>query len=251
MDILLKPLREGRFNFIISDVGGVKITRAEILGNSNDDKNEDHLFDWKFFNALIDPSSDLAGSGDRLYDVFVGHKPTMKVIIDSVSLLSKDLGSFLNHIMKAVYRAKDILKAENINQPKNAIPHKNMARLFSLLLSSDTHLIDRLSPMIHKVVKGEGLDCESLKEILRENLDGDWGGYAKFSNEIDRLIKLGEFVSLRVCEFASLRVCEFASLPSLPNLPNLPSLQIFEPHHTLSVANSFIHSFVTFSNTTS
>jgi len=183
VDILLPPLREGRFNFIVNSIGGVKITRAEILNPSGAEKTDlehAHLFDWKFFNALIDPSSDPAGASGRLYDVFVNHKPTMSVVIECVSLLSEPLSSFLNHVMKAAYRARDIFKAEGVKEIKNAIPHANMARLFSLLLSNDTQLIDRLSPIIKGVIDGEGLDCEGVKELLQENLDGDWGGYEKW-----------------------------------------------------------------------
>ena len=104
----------------------------------------------------------------------------MSVVIECVSLLSEPLSSFLNHVMKAAYRARDIFKAEGVKEIKNAIPHANMARLFSLLLSNDTQLIDRLSPIIKGVIDGEGLDCEGVKELLQENLDGDWGGYEKW-----------------------------------------------------------------------
>jgi len=227
VEILLQQLREGSFGFLISSIGGIRICapspKSSPSPSPSPSPSADNLFDWKLFAALVDPYADPITSSERLINVFVSNKPTLNVLKgerarimgwsvilcsitklnllkihrltpttpnkDSLTILSPSMGSLLNHIMKLLYRAQDIIKSENINQLCDAIPIPNMARLFSLLLSSSDKLVDKLTPIIARVIAGDGLDQESVKLLLKKNLNGDWGGYEKFQSEIDRAIK--------------------------------------------------------------
>ena len=50
VSLLIRPLRQGRFNFHVSSVGGIQITQAVTSR-----ENRDGLYDWKFFNAIVSP----------------------------------------------------------------------------------------------------------------------------------------------------------------------------------------------------
>jgi hypothetical protein len=50
VSLLIPPLRQGRFNFHVSSVGGIQITQAVTSR-----ENRDGLYDCKFFNAIVSP----------------------------------------------------------------------------------------------------------------------------------------------------------------------------------------------------
>ena len=47
VSMLIPPLRQGRLNFHVSSVGGIKFKEAATVR-----ENKEGLYDWKFFNAL-------------------------------------------------------------------------------------------------------------------------------------------------------------------------------------------------------
>ena len=176
VSLLIAPLRQGRVSFLVSSVGGIKITKA---ATSREDK--EGLFDWKFFNALVSPDEE---SASRIFKV-LHDKRTMDKLLQVVRVINSDLYRVADYLLRQIWRAKDIFDAEGVSDPGHAIPMYKMARLISLFLTDDVSRLGDILPMIQKVIDGDGLDTVKLKELLSENMDH----YDDWAPEIDRAIK--------------------------------------------------------------
>ena len=179
VSLLISPLRFGLFSFHVSSVGGIQIKKA---ATAREDK--DGLFDWKFFNALVSPDET---SIQRILDV-VHDKRTMKKLLQVTELVNKDLHKILQYVLKQVWRAKEIFDAEGVTDPANVIPMYKMSRLVTLFITGDVKEIDKILPIVGKVVNGEGLDVVKVKELLREHLDF----YEDWAPELDRALRWAE-----------------------------------------------------------
>ena len=175
-EILLPALRQGRLNLNVSQVGGVHITKAK-TGR----ERKEGMFDWKFFNALVNPDAD---NTQKLLDV-LHHRPTMNKMIEIVELINPELHDIAKYILTQLWRAKDILDSEGVSDPKHVIPGGKMGRLVSLLVSGDLSVVDECTSVVAGVTSGEGLDTLALKEILRNHLNL----YDEYAAEIDRAVK--------------------------------------------------------------
>ena len=179
--LLISSLRQGRFNLNVSSVGGLKITEAKTTR-----ENDDGLYDWKFFNALVSPDED---SPSHLYKV-IHDKRTMNKLLQIMSLINADIEKIASYILQQIWRAKDIFDQEGVSDPGKAIPGHQMARLVSLFLCGDTSEVDNIIPMIRRVVLGEGLDVVKVKDLLHKNVPL----YQKWAPEIDRAVRWFEGV---------------------------------------------------------
>jgi hypothetical protein len=181
VSLLVAPLRQGRINLKISEVGGVSIQKA---ATSREDK--EGLYDWKFFNALVSSNPDQE-STERLLDV-LHDKRTMNKLLQVVKLVNGDIYKVLDFMLTRVWRLKEIMDQEGVSDPKHIIPGHRMARLLSLILCGDLSEVPAFTRIIHRVVAGEGLDAVKVKELLREYLEffDDW------APEIDRAVRMAE-----------------------------------------------------------
>ena len=174
--LLIAALRQGRLNFHVSAVGGIKIQKAV---TSREDR--DGLYDWKFFNAIVSPDEE---SGQRLMKVLHDTK-TMEKMLQVIKLVNMDLHKVLRYVLNQVWRAKEIFDQEGVSDPGHAIPGHKMARLLSLFLCGDVSQVDVLRPIIQRVTSGDGLDTVKVKELLRQHVVL----YDDFAPEIDRAIR--------------------------------------------------------------
>jgi hypothetical protein len=181
VSLLVAPLRQGRINLKISEVGGVSIEKA---ATSREDK--EGLYDWKFFNALVSSNPDQE-SAERLLDV-LHDKRTMNKLLQVVKLVSNDVHKFLDFILTRVWRLKAIMDLEGVSDPSHIIPGHRMARLLSLMLCGDLSEVPAFLRIIRRVVAGNGLDAVGVKELLRQHLEffDDW------APEIDRAVRMAE-----------------------------------------------------------
>lgn len=179
VNLLIYPLRQGRFNLNVSPVGGLTITQAVTTR-----ENKEGLYDWKFFNAIVSPNEESAGHILKvLHD-----KRTMNKLFQVVGLINRDLENLGRYILKQVWRAKDIFDREGVSGPGHAIPGHKMARLLSLFLCGDASQLDDILPIVRRVIAGDGLDVLKTKELLRKNLSI----YEDYAPEIDRATRWAE-----------------------------------------------------------
>lgn len=88
--LLIPPLRQGRLNFHVSAVGGIRLSKAE---TSREDR--EGLYDWKFFNAIVSPDED---SPDRILKV-IHDKRTMEKLLSVVELVNSELHKILSYVL--------------------------------------------------------------------------------------------------------------------------------------------------------
>lgn len=179
VNLLIYPLRQGRFNLVVSPVGGLTITQAVTTR-----ENKVGLYDWKFFNAIVSPNDESVGHIMKvLHD-----KRTMNKLLQVVGLINRDLEKLGRYLLKQVWRAKDIFDREGVSGPGHAIPGHKMARLLSLFLCGDANQLDEILPIVRRVVAGDGLDVIKTKDLLRKNLSI----YEDYAPEIDRATRWAE-----------------------------------------------------------
>ena len=181
VSLLIPPLRQGRLNINISEVGGVSIEKA---ATSREDK--EGLYDWKFFNALVSSDPD-PESAERLLDI-IHDKRSMTKLLEVVRLINNDIYKALNFVFTRVWRLKDILDQEDISEAKHIIPGHKMAKLFSLMLCGDLSEVPDCLQVIRRVSAGNGLDVVAVKELLRKHVEI----YDNWTPEIDRALRMLE-----------------------------------------------------------
>ena len=175
-NLLIKDLCQGRLNLEVSSVGGISFTQAS---TTREDKVG--LYDWKFFNAIVSPDDD---SPSRIMDV-LHDKKTMYQLLAVMQLVNSDIERAFRYMLTKVWRAKEILDQEGIDEPGQAIPGYKLARLVSLFLCEDTSQVDEVLPIIRRIVSGNGLDVVKTKELLRKHVEA----YDEWAAEIDRGVK--------------------------------------------------------------
>ena len=181
VSLLIAPLRQGRLNLKISEVGGVSIEKA---ATSREDK--EGLYDWKFFNALVSSNPDQQSTG-RLFDV-IHDKRSMNKLLQVVRLINNDIYNALDFVFTRVWRLKEIMDQEAVSEPKDIIPGHKMARSVSLLVCGDLSEVPTCLQIIRRVSAGNGLDAVTVKELLRKyaSFYDDW------TPEIDRAVRMLE-----------------------------------------------------------
>lgn len=174
--LLIKPLCQGRLNLEVSSVGGISFRQAS---TTREDKQG--LYDWKFFNAIVAPDDD---SPARIMDV-LHDKKTMNRLLEITKLINADIERAIRYILTKLWRAREIIDKEGIEEPGQIIPGYKMARLMSLFLSDDDSQVREILPIIRRVVAGNGLDVIKAKELLRKHVEA----YDDWAAEIDRSVK--------------------------------------------------------------
>ena len=181
VSLLITPLRQGRLNLIISEVGGVSIEKA---ATSREDK--EGLYDWKFFNALVSSNQDKK-STERLLDI-IHDKRSMNKLLQVVRLINDDAYKALDFALKRVWRLKEILDQEAVTEIKEIIPGHKMARLVSLVVCGDLTEVSICLQIIRRITAGNGLDIVTVKELLRKYVSF----YDDWTPEIDRAMRMLE-----------------------------------------------------------
>jgi hypothetical protein len=176
--------------------------------------------------------------------VFSHQLPLLLSHFASYSSRFTDLYKMVKFALNQVWRAKEIFEAEGIKEPHDIIPTYKMSRLVALFLTDDADNVDRVLPIVRRVVMGDGLDVVKVKELIRENLPDV---YEEWAPEIDRVVRWGEmllgamavpptFVEENVRPLAQLphHAAKFQDIPSAAELydtllekPHLPLDPVF------------------------
>ncbi len=150
--IFVEELRRGEMT--------VKLNPAGALSIEGPDRG---LYDARFFNALVNPASEI----DRLMEILASDE-AIRHVIDAVAVFSEEAAGWLELAHREVKRVRQLLEEEGVTEPRHVIPRANMARIFSRILCGSDRLADRLAPIIQKVTDGHGLDRMEIKRIVNE-----------------------------------------------------------------------------------
>ena len=154
VEILVPDLRQGDLTLHISPGGGLSITG-----------NEGGLYDFHFFNALINPGAEL----DRWLEI-LDDDEAVQHVLDAARLFSSEIADLLVKLRQFERRARDILEDEGVTEPRHGIPGPKIARILSRLISDSNDLEDRIYPLVKQITDGVGLDVPAVKRLLHDNL---------------------------------------------------------------------------------
>ena len=154
VELLVPDLRRGELTLHVSPGGGLSITGSE-----------GGLYDSHFFNALINPGEE----STRLLEI-LDDDDAIQHVLDAARLFSSELADLLGTLRKFERRARDILDAEGVEEPRHGIPAPKIARILSQLIADSPELEDRIYPLVKQVTDGEGLDVPAVKRLLHDNL---------------------------------------------------------------------------------
>jgi hypothetical protein len=152
--ILVKELLKGDINLLVNPAGGLTITGYE-----------KGLYDAHYFNALLNPGAEL----DRWIEIFEDDE-TINRVVKALELFSVDYSELLLKIRDFVLKVKNILKKEGIEDPKDIIPGRKLAKLLSLIFSDTPDYEDEFFNIVKNVTDGKGLQTVKLKKLLNEIL---------------------------------------------------------------------------------
>jgi hypothetical protein len=175
--LLISPLRQGRVSFRVSSVGGISIQGAL---TSRTDK--EGLYDWKFFNALVNPDVE---SVERMFKVLQDDR-TMRKLLQILKLINNDMHNVAAYLHKQILRIKQILDRESIREPSDAIPLRKLTRLVTRLVTNDVEQVETFLPIVKRIIDGNGLDVVRTKEHLQQHLSF----YDNWAPEIDRVVRM-------------------------------------------------------------
>jgi hypothetical protein len=165
VELLVDELRGGKVAVRISPAGGLTITGEEA-----------GLYDARFFNALVNPGSELERWTEILLD-----DQAISHVLGAVRIFSDEVANLLDHLRRFALRGKEALDREGVKRPGDFIPGTTIARVLSRVLTGDVELADELYPLVKRVTDGEGLDIPAVKRILGEQL-----GEHDYDYELDR-----------------------------------------------------------------
>ncbi|MBN1947444.1 MAG: hypothetical protein JW797_17365 [Bradymonadales bacterium] len=168
VDLLVEELRRGKLTLHINPGGGLTITGKE-----------GGLYDAHFFNALVNPGTELGRWVEILDDdEAVGH------VISAIRLFSEELADQAVTLRKYERKVRAILREEGIEQPKDVIPGRRIALVLSRMLCDSDRLVEEIYPLVKQVTDGQGLDVPRVTRLLRENLPEH-----EYELELDRSVR--------------------------------------------------------------
>ena len=126
------------------------------------------LYGVRYFNALLNPMSDL----DELLDLLKSDDAINRVVA-AIGVFAPRAAETLTDLRALTLGARYIFRQEGISEPRHMVPREAIARTMSLLLTGDTSEQQRLTPIVRRVTDAEGLDLRATRALLHEHLD-EW-----------------------------------------------------------------------------
>jgi len=126
------------------------------------------LYGVRYFNALLNPMSDL----DELLDLLKSDDAINRVVA-AIGVFAPQAAETLADLRALTLGARYIFRQEGISEPRHMVPRDAIARTMSLLLTGDTSEQQRLTPIVKRVTDAEGLDLRATRALLHEHLD-EW-----------------------------------------------------------------------------
>ncbi len=199
LEIFVPELRQGKFLMELSPAGGLEV------------KGEDgHLYDGRFFNALVNPGAD----PHRLAEI-LANEEAMSRVLGAVELFSADAHRLGRALFDLSKRIRKTVEREKIERPGDAIPGPKLARLLSGFLVDSAELAEPLYQLIKEVTDGNGLDVFATKQLLYKAL-----GTHDYEFEVDRLVR---WLSHLLAPTEPLPPLEVTQSPPLEQLPEFAS----------------------------
>jgi hypothetical protein len=168
VEIFVSELRRGSFTLHLSATGGLTISGPKR-----------GLYDAHYFNALINPASELHRWLQILED-----DEAVDHVIASIRVFSEDGARILEQLRKLAHRLQNALHAEGIDELGDLIPGRRIARLISRILVDSTEIEARILPLVQQVTDARGLDVTSVKRLFEDTLPTH-----RFGFELDRLVR--------------------------------------------------------------
>jgi len=126
------------------------------------------LYGVRYFNALLNPASDM----DELLDLLKSDDAINRVVA-AIGAFAPQAAEVLTDLRALVLGARYIFNQEGISEPRHMVPRDAIARTLSLLLSGDDSEQARLTPIVKRVTDGDGLDLRATRALLHDHLD-EW-----------------------------------------------------------------------------
>ena len=124
------------------------------------------LYGVRYFNALLNPMSDL----DELLDLLESDDAINRVVA-AIGAFAPRVAETLADLRALILGARYIFRQEGISEPRHMVPREAIARILSLLLTGDLSEQPRLTPIVKRVTDAEGLDLRATRALLHEHLD--------------------------------------------------------------------------------
>jgi len=155
----------------------VRLSPAGGLSVSGPDRG---LYDARFFNALLNPAAEPGRIVEILQD-----DEAMDRLLAIVRVVSERLHSWVARVRGWVKTGREILEAEGIQRPRDAIPGPVIARILSRILCGKPDMAERIYPLVKRVTDGRGLDVPAVKRLVAE-VHPDH----PYEFEVDRLLRI-------------------------------------------------------------
>ncbi len=159
------------------------------------------LYGVRYFNALLNPAAD----PEQLLDL-VRSDDVLAHVVNAIEAFTPRLAETLTDLRALGLGAERILNREGVKDPKDLVPRRAMARIFSLLLCGTPRLSKKLRSIIGQVTDGKGLDRRAIRKLLQRELE---------SFDID-------FELSALIQWLDLVLSPTEPIPSPPPVPELP-----------------------------
>lgn len=169
VELFVPELRQGDLTVHISPSGGITI--------SGEDRG---LYDARYFNSLINPDQEVG----RLLDILSSDEALDRVFA-CLGIFSPDAVKLLTRIRNFTRKAREIFDEEEIEEPRDALPGRVLARLAGRLIFDREDLDEQLYPIVKQVTDGKGLNVSALKRLLADHFPEH-----EYDFEVDRILRL-------------------------------------------------------------
>ncbi len=149
-ELFVEDLRRGTLVMHVSEAGGVTFSGLE-----------GGLYDFHFFNALVNP-----GDEPRRWLEILSDDEAMDRVEATVEFFSRDVAAFLRSGRKQVRRIRRILEEENIERAADLVPAHRMARVLSKVICDEDSEEKTIESLVRAVVAGQGLDVPQVRALI-------------------------------------------------------------------------------------
>jgi len=167
--LFVPELRQGAVAVNISPAGGISVSGGEW-----------GLYDAHYWNALLNPEQE----PKRIFELLSSDE-ALDHVFAALEVFSPDVVRLLTSVRRFARKAKRIFDEEGIEQPRDAIPGRTLARLVSRLVFDSTELEGDVYPIVKRVTDGAGLDVAGVKRLLTDHYPDH-----EYDFEVDRMLRL-------------------------------------------------------------
>ncbi len=166
---LLLDYQDEITSLLTADLRAGQVTLAlDRTGRLRFEGDRGGLYGVRYFNALLNPASDM----DELLDLLKSDDAINRVLA-AIGAFAPQAAEVLTDLRALALGARHIFNQEGISEPRHMVPRDAISRTLSLLLTGDASEQPRLTPIVKRVTDGDGLDVRATRTLLHEHLD-EW-----------------------------------------------------------------------------